>query len=58
MPIARHMLSLAAVAVLTCGLGGAPSGDSAFAEISMGSANRITAVYRAPPGGSISGTSN
>jgi hypothetical protein len=40
------VLSLAAVAVLTCGLGGAPSGDSAFAEISMGSANRITAVYR------------
>ena len=46
MPIARHVLSLAAVAVLTCGLGGAPSGDSAFAEISLGSANRITAVYR------------
>ena len=43
---ARHFLSLAAVAVLTCGLGGAPSGDSAFAESSLGSANRITAVYR------------
>jgi hypothetical protein len=46
MPIARHLLSLAAVAVLTCGLGGAPSGESAFAENSIGSANRITAVYR------------
>jgi len=46
MPIARHVLSLAAVAALTCGLGGAPSGDSAFAESSIGSANRITAVYR------------
>lgn len=43
---ARHFLSLAAVAVLSCGLGGAPSGDSAFAESSLGSANRITAVYR------------
>ena len=43
---ARHFLSLAAVAVLTCGLGGASSGDSAFAESSLGSANRITAVYR------------
>ena len=43
---ARHFLSLAAVAALTCGLGGAPSGDSAFAESSLGSANRITAVYR------------
>src|SRR5262245_28706698 len=46
MPIARHLLSLAAVAVLTCGLGGAPSGDSALAESRVGSANRITAVYR------------
>src|SRR3546814_13101245 len=43
---ARHFLRLAAVAVLTCGLGSAPSGDSAFAESSLGSANRITAVYR------------
>jgi len=43
---ARHFLSLAAVAALTCGLGGAPSGDSAFAESSLGSANPITAVYR------------
>ena len=46
MPIARHHLSLAAVAVLTCGLGGGPSGDSAVAEPSIGAANRITAVYR------------
>jgi hypothetical protein len=43
---ARHFLSLAAVATLTCGLGGTPSVDSAFAESSLGSANRITAVYR------------
>jgi hypothetical protein len=42
----RSCLSLAAVAVLTCGLGRGPSGDSAFAENSIGSANRITAVYR------------
>src|SRR5262245_47967026 len=46
MPIVRHVSSLAAVTVLTCGLGGAPSGDSAFAESSTRSANRITAVYR------------
>ena len=43
---ARHFLSLAAVAALTCGLGGAPSGNSALAESNLGSANRITAVYR------------
>jgi hypothetical protein len=43
---ARHMLSLAAVAVLTCGLGRAPSGDAAFAANNTGAANRITAVYR------------
>jgi hypothetical protein len=43
---ARHFLSLAAVAALTCGLGSTPSGDSAFAESSLGTANRITAVYR------------
>jgi hypothetical protein len=43
---ARHFLSLATVAVLTCGLGGAPSGDSALAENRVGSANRIVAVYR------------
>ncbi len=46
MASARHFLSLAAVAVLTCGLGGGPAGDSAFAESRLGSANRITAVYR------------
>lgn len=46
MVLARHFLSLAAVAALTCGLGSGPSGDSAFAENSVGSANRITAVYR------------
>jgi hypothetical protein len=43
MLIARHYLSLAAVAVLTCGLSGSPS---AFAENSLGAANRILAVYR------------
>jgi Protein of unknown function (DUF3108) len=46
MPITRHCLSLAAVAVLTCGLGGVPSGSSAYAESGIGSANRIVAVYR------------
>ena len=46
MPIARHCLSLPAVAVLACGLSGGPAGDSAYAESSIGSANRITAVYR------------
>lgn len=43
---ARHLLSLAAVVAISCGLGGAPSGDSAFAESSLGTANRIVAVYR------------
>lgn len=46
MPIARHYLSLAAVAVLTCGLSGSPSGEAAFAGNSLGAANRILAVYR------------
>jgi Protein of unknown function (DUF3108) len=46
MAYTRHCLSLAAVAVLTCGLSGGPSSDSAFAKNSIGSANRITAVYR------------
>ena len=46
MVLTRHFLSLAAVAALTCGLGSGPSGDFAFAENSVGSANRITAVYR------------
>jgi hypothetical protein len=46
MAISQHCLSLAAVALLTCGLGVAPSGHSAYAENSLGSANRITAVYR------------
>lgn len=43
---ARHFLSLGAIAALTCGLGGAPSGGSAFAESGLGTANRIVAVYR------------
>jgi hypothetical protein len=46
MLIARHYLSLAAVAVLTCGLSGSPSGEAAFAGNSLGAANRILAVYR------------
>jgi hypothetical protein len=46
MPIARHCLSLAAVAVLTGGLSGSLAGDGALAEASLGSANRILAVYR------------
>jgi hypothetical protein len=46
MASARHFLSLAAVAALTCGLGSGPSGDSAFAESRTGTANRIVAVYR------------
>jgi hypothetical protein len=46
MPIARHYLSLTAVAVLTCGLSGSPSGEGALAENSLGSANQIVAVYR------------
>jgi Protein of unknown function (DUF3108) len=46
MPIARHCLNLAAVAVLSCGLGGGAPGDSAYAESSIRSANRIAAVYR------------
>jgi hypothetical protein len=44
--IARHSLSLAAVAVLTLGLGGAPLVDEAVAESAKGSPSRITATYR------------
>ena len=43
---ARHCLSLAAVAALTCGLGGNLPADSALAESSLSAANRIVAVYR------------
>ena len=42
---ARHCLSLAAVTVLTCGLGGAIQEDSASAESSVSTASRITAIY-------------
>jgi len=42
----RHCLSLAAVAVLTCGLGDNIPLDSAYAENSLSTAARITAVYR------------
>ena len=51
MPIARYYLSLPAVAVLSCGLSGGLADDSAYAESSIGSANRITAVYRVDLGG-------
>jgi hypothetical protein len=43
---ARHCLSLAAVAALTCGLGGSFPPGTAYAENSLSAANRITAVYR------------
>jgi hypothetical protein len=43
---ARHCLSLAAVAALTCGLGGNLPADTAYAENSLSTASRITAVYR------------
>ena len=43
---ARHCLSLAAVAALTCGLGGNFPAGTAYAENSPSSASRITAVYR------------
>ena len=42
----RHCLSLAAVAVLTCGLCDNIPLDSAYAENSLSTAARITAVYR------------
>jgi hypothetical protein len=43
---ARHCLSLAAVIALTCGLGESFPLETAFAESSLSSASRITAVYR------------
>ena len=43
---ARHCLSLAAVAALTCGLGGNLPADTAYAENSLSAASRIVAVYR------------
>jgi hypothetical protein len=43
---ARHCCSLAAVAALTCGLSGAPTLEEAQAEYSVGTASRITAIYR------------
>lgn len=41
----RHCLSLAAIAVLTCGLGGGFPDESAYAENTLSTASRITAVY-------------
>src|SRR5688572_16657179 len=43
---ARHCCSLAAVAALTCGLSGAPTLEEAQAQYNVGSASRITAIYR------------
>jgi len=43
---ARHCLSFAAVAALTCGLGGNFPADTASAEDGLSSPSRITAVYR------------
>jgi len=43
---ARHCLSLAAVAALTCGLGDHLPLDIALAEDGLSSPSRITAVYR------------
>ena len=43
---ARHCLSLAAVAALTCGLGRNLPADIAFAESSLSASSRIVAVYR------------
>ena len=43
---ARHCFSLAAVAALTGGLGGNLPADTAYAENSVFTANRIVAVYR------------
>jgi hypothetical protein len=47
MPEARYCLSLAAVAAVTCGLGGnLPPSSTAYAENSLSTPSRITAVYR------------
>lgn len=46
MQAVRHCLSLAAVAVLTSGLGGTFPGEDAYAEANRGAATRIVAVYR------------
>jgi hypothetical protein len=43
---ARHCLSLAAVAALTCGLGPNLPADTAYAETSLSTPSRIVAVYR------------
>ncbi|MGH6865624.1 MAG: DUF3108 domain-containing protein [Methyloceanibacter sp.] len=46
MRAARHCLSLAAVAGLTCGLGGTFEGEDAFAANAIASASQIVAIYR------------
>jgi hypothetical protein len=53
---ARHCLSLAAVALLTCGLGDNLPLDTAYAENSLSTAARITAVYRVDLGNFNLGT--
>jgi hypothetical protein len=42
---ARHSLSFAAVAVLTCGLGGGFPEDRALAENNLSTASRVVAIY-------------
>jgi hypothetical protein len=51
MQAARHCLSLAAVVVLTSGLGGAFPEESAYAESSLPAATRVVAIYRVDLGG-------
>jgi hypothetical protein len=46
MRAARHCLSLAAVAALTCGLGGSPLTDRALAEVGIATASQVVAIYR------------
>jgi Protein of unknown function (DUF3108) len=56
MRAARHFLSLAAVAALTCGLGGAFQGERANAANTLASASEIVAVYRVDIGNFNLGT--
>jgi hypothetical protein len=53
---ARHCLSLAAVGVLTCGLGGNLPAEPAFAQGELAAPSRITAVYRVDVGSFNLGT--
>jgi Protein of unknown function (DUF3108) len=51
MRIARHCLSLAALAILYCGVIGSPSVEPAFAGDSAASTKRIVATYHVDVGG-------